>query len=94
MLCSRSVKGFKGFWWFVHKYFESLQKGGKMDAYVQGMRDVAKELDVPLADVYAEWKRMAAEGMDTTALLVNGMNHPTPEMHKLFAEKLFDLIFS
>ena len=65
-----------------------------MDAYVQGMRDVAKELDVPLADVYAEWKRMAAEGMDTTALLVNGMNHPTPEMHKLFAEKLFDLIFS
>ena len=94
MLCSHGVKGFKGFWWFVHKYYESLQKSGKMDAYVQGMRDVARELDVPLADVYAEWKRMAAEGVDTTALLINGMNHPAPEMHKLFADKLFDLIFN
>lgn len=64
-----------------------------MDAYVQGMRDVAKELDVPVADAYAEWKRMADEGVDTTALLSNGMNHPTPEMHKLFADKLFTLIF-
>ena len=93
MLCSRGVKGFAGFWWFVHKYYESLQKGGKMDAYVQGMRDVAVEMAVPLADVYAEWKRLEAKGVDTTALLSNGMNHPTPEMHKLFADKLFTLIF-
>ena len=94
MLCAHGVRGFHGFWWFVHKYYESLQKGGKMDAYVQAMRDVAKEERVPLADVYAEWKRMAAEGVDTTALLINGMNHPAPEMHKLFADKLFDLIFT
>ena len=78
----------------MHKYYESLQRGGKMDAYVQAMRDVAKEECVPLADVYAEWKRMAAEGIDTTALLINGMNHPVPEMHKLFADQLFELIFS
>ncbi|MBQ9663127.1 MAG: hypothetical protein IJV40_08275 [Oscillospiraceae bacterium] len=94
MLCSHGVKGFKGFWWFVHKYYESLQKGGKMDAYAQGVRDVAKDLDVPLADVYAEWKQREADGVDTTALLSNGMNHPTPEMHRLFADKLFDLIFN
>ena len=94
MLCSRGVKGFTGFWWFVHKYYESLQKGGKMDAYVQGMRDVSTELEVSLADVYAEWKRLEANGVDTTALLVNGMNHPTPEMHQLFADRLFDLIFN
>ena len=93
MLCSHGVKGFSGFWWFVHKFYESLQKSGKMDEYVQGMRDVAKELDVPLADAYAEWKRMQSEGVDTTALLINGMNHPAPEMHKIFADKLFDLIF-
>lgn len=93
MLCSHGVKGFSGGWWFVHKYYESLQKGGKMDAYVQGMRDVAKEMNVPLADVYAEWKTMEAKGVDTTALLVNGMNHPNAQMHKLFSDKLFDLIF-
>lgn len=93
MLCSRGVRGFTGFWWFVHKYYESLQKRGKMDEYVQAMRDVAKEPDVPLADAYAEWKRLEAEGVDTTSLLSNGMNHPTPEMHKVFADKLFELIF-
>ena len=93
MLCSHGVRGFTGFWWFVHKFYESLQKRGKMDEYVQAIRDVAKELDVPLADVYAEWKRMEADGIDTTKLLINGMNHPAPEMHRLFSDKLFDLIF-
>ena len=93
MLCSHGVKGFHGFWWFVHKYYESLQKRGKMDAYVQAMRDVAKETNTPLADVYAEWKRLEAEGVDTTKLLVNGMNHPAPEMHRLFSDQLFELIF-
>lgn len=93
MLCSHGVKGFKGFWWFVHKYYESLQKRGRMDEYAQGMRDVAKEMAVPLADVYAEWKRLEAEGVDTTKLLVNGMNHPAPEMHRLFCDKLFEMIF-
>ena len=93
MLCSHGVKGFGGFWWFVHKYYESLQKSGKMDAYVQGMRDVAFELKVPLADAYAEWKELEQKGVDTTALLVNGMNHPNADMHKIFADKLFTLIF-
>ena len=27
-------------------------------------------------------------------LLINRINHPTPEMHKLFADSLFDLIFA
>ena len=93
MLCSHGVKGFGGFWWFVHKYYESLQKSGKMDAYVQGMRDVAFELKVPLADAYAEWKELEQKGVDTTALLVNGLNHPNADMHKIFADKLFTLIF-
>lgn len=93
MLCDRGVKGFTGFWWFIHKYYESLQKGGKMDAYVDGMRAVAKELNVPLADAYAEWQALKQRGVDTTAMLVNGMNHPTPEAHKIFADKLYELIF-
>ena len=93
MLCSRPVKGFTGFWRIVHKYYEHLQKSGKMDAFVEAARQAAEEADVPVADVYAEWKRLEREGVDTTALLINGMNHPNPEMHKVFADKLFDLIF-
>ena len=93
MLCSRGVKGFKGGWWFIHKYYESLQKGGKMDQYVDSMRKVAKEMNVPVADAYAEWKALEKKGVDTTAMLVNGMNHPTAEAHKIFADKLYELLF-
>ena len=57
------------------------------------MRAVAKELNVPLADAYAEWQALKQRGVDTTAMLVNGMNHPTPEAHKIFADKLYELIF-
>lgn len=94
MLCSRGVKGFRGFWWFVHKYFESLQKKGHMDQYVESTRKVAANMDVPVADVYAEWQKMANAGVDTTALLINGMNHPAPEQHRLFSDALFNLLFS
>ena len=93
MLCSQGVKGFKGGWWFIHKYYESLQKGGKMDQYVDAMRKVAKEMNVPIADAYAEWKRLEKSGVDTTAMLVNGMNHPDAEAHKIFADKLYELFF-
>lgn len=93
MLCSRGVKGFKGGWWFIHKYYESLQKGGKMDQYVDAMRKVAKEMNVPVADAYAEWKALEKKGVDTTAMLVNGVNHPTAEAHQIFADKLYDVIF-
>lgn len=93
MLCSRGVKGFKGGWWFIHKYYECLQKGGKMDQYVDAMRKVAKEMNVPVADAYAEWKRLEKSGVDTTAMLVNGMNHPDAEAHKIFADKLYELVF-
>lgn len=93
MLCSHGVKGFSGFWWLVHKYYESLQKSGKMDMYVDAARDVARGMGVPIADAYAEWTAMAAQGFDTTAMLINGMNHPAPAQHQIFADKLFDLLF-
>ena len=93
MLCSRSVKGFGGSWWFIHKYYEYLQNSGKMDHYVEAIREIGNEMDVPVADAYKEWQTLKENGTDTTALLANGMNHPSPEMHKVFSDKLFDLIF-
>ncbi len=49
-------------------------------------------MGVKIADAYAEWKRLA-ECEDTTALLANGINHPTREMHELFADVIFREIF-
>ena len=93
MLCSRGVKGFKGGWWFVHKFYEWVQKSGKMDAYVDIMRSVAAKTGVALADAYAEWQKLRDQGVDTTAMLVNGMNHPDAESHKIFADKLYEVLF-
>lgn len=93
MLCSHGVKGFSGAWWFIHKYYEQLQKNGSMDRYVDALRQVASEKGIPIADAYAKWKCMEQSGTDTTALLCNGMNHPNADMHRLFADVLFQLIF-
>ena len=61
--------------------------------YMDEARQMAAERGIPVCDCYAEWKRMAAEGRDTTVMLCNYINHPTREMHKLFADKLFETIF-
>ena len=70
-----------------------MQNGGKMDTFMQAARDVAFECGVTVADAYALWKQMQANGMDTTALLANGINHPCREMHGMFAELLYETIF-
>ena len=45
-----------------------------------------------ICDVYAKWKRMNALGINTTRLLANYINHPTRELHKVFAEVLFETL--
>ena len=54
--------------------------------------DLARSMGVSVADCYSEWKRLYESGVDTTMLLANRINHPTREMHKLFAKKIFDII--
>ena len=68
------------------------QNGGRMDLYMESAVSLAKECGVKVADCYAEWKKIA-EREDVTNLLANRINHPTREMHALFADMLFDAIF-
>lgn len=70
-----------------------MQNGGKMDTFMQAARDVAFECGVVVADGYRMWKQMQENGMDTSELLANGINHPCREMHGMFAELLFETIF-
>ncbi len=69
-------------------------KNGYMDTYVDAARVLAREMEIPVADAYARWKAMEAEGADITACLSNRINHPTREMHALFAEALFEVLDS
>ena len=68
------------------------QTEGRMDLYMESAVRLAEEMGVPVCDCYARWKKLA-ETEDTTMLLINRINHPTPGMHELFAESLFQMIF-
>lgn len=72
--------------------FIRIQKDGILAAYAQRLREVAARLDVPVADVYGAWEELAASGVDTTAMLVNGLNHPTAAGHTLTADLLMAAI--
>lgn len=66
------------------------QTGGILTAFVDAAREVAREAGVPIADAYADWQAMERAGVDTTALLSNHINHPTREMHHLFANRIIE----
>ena len=66
---------------------------GGFDRYMQAARAAAAETDVPLCDVYAKWMAMFDGGVDITDLLSNYLNHPTRELHWLFAYSLVHTMF-
>ena len=67
------------------------QNSGKMDKFIYSAIDLAKNMGVTVCDCYGEWKELS-KTKDTTLLLANRINHPTPEMHSLFADKLYETI--
>ena len=69
-----------------------MQNEGKMDRYMEAAMDLAREMGVRVCDCYSKWKELEKAGEDITMLLVNRINHPTSEMHKLFADELYKMI--
>ena len=68
-----------------------MQNGGKMDEFMSAAVSLATEMGVTVCDCYAEWKALS-KSEDVTLRLANRINHPTTEMHELFATKLYELI--
>lgn len=68
------------------------QTNGTMDVFMDAARTTAAAHGVKVADAYSEWKKLS-ETEDTTLLLANRINHPTREMHKLFARVIFKTVF-
>jgi acyl-CoA thioesterase-1 len=66
----------------------NIQNGGVLDAYVNAARAVAKRRGVPVADANAVWNRLHEMGADTTAMLVNDINHPSPAAHDIFVQEI------
>ena len=69
-----------------------LQNEGKMDLFMNSAISLANEMGVKVCDCYKIWKQLS-KTEDTTLMLVNRINHPTKEMHELFANCLMQVIF-
>ena len=69
-----------------------MQNEGRMDLYMESAVRLATKMGVKVCDCYKKWKKLS-ETQDITYLLANRINHPTKEMHELFAESLFEIIF-
>ena len=72
--------------------FSKHQIDGTFDLYIEKAREVCTEHNIPVCDCYAKWKQLEENGADITRLLSNRINHPTEEMHWLFAYSLFEMI--
>ena len=78
---------------FTKGVYESIVKMNAMDVYVDAARELCAKENIPLCDCYKIWKRLNECEVNTTRLLSNRINHPTHEMHWLFAFKLAEMIF-
>ena len=67
------------------------QNEGRMDTYIAAAVKLAKDMGVTVCDCYSKWKELS-KTEDVTEKLVNYINHPTSDMHELFAESLFEII--
>ena len=70
----------------------ALQTEGHFTRHMDAARTLCGEMGIPVCDCYALWQQMEREGKDVTALLCNAINHPSREMHALFADALFELL--
>lgn len=68
------------------------QVSGALARYAEGIREVTRETGAAIADVHAEWQRLAKSGLDTDLWLCNGLNHPDSRGHQMAADLLFHVI--
>ena len=68
-----------------------MQNSGRMDTFISSAVKLAEGMGIEVCDCYSKWKELS-KTTDTTMLLANRINHPTSEMHTLFAEELYKII--
>lgn len=78
----------------IAKTITNIQNSGIMDKYMDTARDSSKKNNVTVCDCYSIWKMLFENGVNITKLLANRLNHPTEEMHNLFAVELLKIILN
>lgn len=73
--------------------FAKLENEGVLEEYFRIGKKTAKEEGVKICDVYSAWKKLEKNGVNTTELLANKLNHPSREFHHYMAIKLIETMF-
>lgn len=68
------------------------QNEGVLEQYFNKAKEVCKNYDIEVCDLYSVWKAMAKSEINTTELLSNKLNHPIREYHYYIAIKLVEKI--
>lgn len=68
------------------------QNSGRMDKYMTAATDLVRECGAYVADAYSKWRELS-KPTDTTMLFDIFINHPKTEMHELFVDEIYRIIF-
>ena len=69
------------------------QNNGTLKVYMNEVAKTAAQCGAVVCDLFPVWEKMAAAGVDTTALLANKINHPLRQFHYYMAVKLIETMF-
>lgn len=73
--------------------FSYLQKERMLEKYFESAKRICQENEVKVCDLYPVWQKMLENGVNTTELLSNKLNHPIRELHYYIAIKLIEKMF-
>lgn len=71
----------------------TAQNNGVLELFLEAAKALCEEYGVAVCDCYSEWKLLYEQGVDITELLANRINHPSRDMHGLFAGMLVHTMF-
>ncbi|MBQ7032968.1 MAG: GDSL family lipase [Clostridia bacterium] len=70
------------------------ERNGDLSLYLDAARALCREKNIPVCDCNRVWEAFREGGVNINRLLSNKINHPTREMHMLFAYELVKTMFS
>ena len=74
----------------ANKFSNTVQKNGLLKKYYDTAKAVCAEYGIKVCDLYSVWEQMEKNGVMTTELLANKLNHPIREIHYYMAMKLME----
>ncbi len=78
----------------IAKSISEVQNNGTLEKFLNEAKALAESMGISVCDCYSKWKKLYDGGVNTTELLSNHINHPVPEMNKLFAYSLIETMFN